>query len=513
MMTSPISIPPRKGVVFLGIALLFILSVAVFYRTVHFDFVNWDDDLYVYHNETIRSFSLENLKIWFTRPVVALYVPLPLASYALDYSLHGNDPSAYHLTNLLIHSLNGALVFLIFVLMTRNLPLSFLAALFFIIHPAQVETVCWISQRKNLLFGLFFLAGFLLRLYAFTRERRSGWFVLSTICFFLALGSKATAVVIPLVILAHEYFFRGARKREGLFLGLFLLVPAAAMGAFTLTLYPEILKKLTIDGVVSTYIQATTTLLIYVKAAFWPLDLSIHYDQIAHEALFMQGGILFYALIPVLGGLFLAAAKKREPAGFWFAWTAFFLLPVVNIFYVPAGDRHLYIPLIGLAGMWLFGFKEKRLLKAVVLAVVILLLMPVTVRRIGVWQNSETFWTNSSHKGAFSYTENMHLAGYYEDRKEFDKASELYWKVARQPSHLPYAYLNLYGILRMQGDVQGMADLGKLFNELYTASYALDEVYEHLVSQKSNPAEVRATLEMILNSSYFAVQSRERMKG
>lgn len=512
MIKSPTAPPLRKGAVFLGAALLFLLAAAVFYRVVHFEFVNWDDDLYVYQNESIRALTFENIKIWFTRPFVALYVPLPLFSYALDYSFNGNDPSIFHFTNILFHSLNGVLVFLIFLLMSRDALLAFLGAAVFLIHPAQVESVCWISQRKNLLFGFFFLAGFLLRLFAFTRERRGSWLLISTVCLVLSLLSKATAVVIPLILMAHEFFFRGARKREGFLIGLFLLVPAAAMGAFTLTLYPDILKKFTLEGAAAIYARASASLMIYLQNTFWPFSLNIHYDQETHENFFRQGGFFFYMLLPALAAVFAAAAKKRSPAGFWLAWTAFFLLPVVNIFYVPAGDRHLYIPLIGVLGVIIFVFRGRgRRAKAALLALMVVLLLPLTAARIEVWRNSETFWKYASRQGPFAYTADMHLAGYYEDRKDYARAAELYWEVARQANYLPYAYLNLYGILRMQGDQGGMEKLSLLFNQLYTPHYRLGDIYGQLLARKANPAEVRETLEMLMNSRYLSAAEREQL--
>ena len=157
-----------------GLCLVFLIVIpAILYaRTLAFDFVNWDDDLYVYANPAIRAFTLANIKSWFLHPFVALYVPVPMASYALNYLVSGLDPGSFHAWNLAFHVLNVFLVFLIFYFFNKDVYLCFLGALIFAVHPVQVESVVWISQRKNLLFAFFFLGGFYAALHSFFSESK-----------------------------------------------------------------------------------------------------------------------------------------------------------------------------------------------------------------------------------------------------------------------------------------------------------------------------------------------------
>lgn len=100
---------PVKYVLFPLVLIIVVLSV--FGQVQNFEFVNWDDDLYVYANESIRSFELDNIRRWFTKPYVKSYVPLPMVSFALDYQLYGNDAGGYHRTSLIIHIVNVLLVY------------------------------------------------------------------------------------------------------------------------------------------------------------------------------------------------------------------------------------------------------------------------------------------------------------------------------------------------------------------------------------------------------------------
>lgn len=496
----------NSGIILACVALV-VISVCMYGKTLSFDFVNWDDDLYVYQNADIRAFSPENIKNWFTRSYVAIYVPIPMFSYALDYLIHGLNPSGYHLTNLAIHTLNSLIVLLIFFSFNKDILISFLAAVLFLIHPVQVETVAWISQRKNLLFAFFFLAGFYVRVRALGSERyRTRWLMLSMMLFVMSVLSKATAVVIPLVLIAYEYFYRGARRREGGLIALFLIVPVLAMGAFTFTLYPDLISRFDAAVITNALLRCFAYLMHYLRLIFFPFDLHIQYISVFQEWLKMPGlAVVISACLMFAAVLYLK--KKNRAYGFWFLWFLIFLLPVVNIFYVPTADRHLYMPLIGLLGLVAVCMNSLRALRLGLIAAAIVMLWPVSNQRLDLWQNPETFWTKSIRewdaeapgRRPFSYTMRMHLAGHYEDLGQIDRAIENYWPIARERYHLPYAYFNLYGLLKMKGDQAGMAELSRLFNENYVRTYELPALYNQLVARKSNPEAVKEILKNVMD--------------
>jgi hypothetical protein len=122
------------------------------------DFVNWDDMDYAYNNQAIQSLS--NFKEIVTERVQGNYHPLTMLTLALNYAISGNDASLYHVVNLLLHLMNVLLVFIfIFQLSGKKPWTAFITALLFAIHPLHVESVAWVSERKDVLYSFFFLAG------------------------------------------------------------------------------------------------------------------------------------------------------------------------------------------------------------------------------------------------------------------------------------------------------------------------------------------------------------------
>ncbi|MGH9424735.1 MAG: hypothetical protein ACRD2L_00270, partial [Terriglobia bacterium] len=177
------------------------------------EFTNWDDPEYIVNNPLIRSLSLEKLNKIITEPYFANYAPLTLLSYALDYSLWKLNPAGYHLHNLLLHL--GCVIALYFLLRQFALPrfVVFASICLFAIHPVNVETVSWASERKNLLATLFFFLSF----HQYIQYRKQGTrlnFMLSVLCFLLSLLSKASTVVAPLVFLAYDYAYKERKLLE-----------------------------------------------------------------------------------------------------------------------------------------------------------------------------------------------------------------------------------------------------------------------------------------------------------
>ncbi|HTL48919.1 MAG TPA: hypothetical protein VL688_12735 [Verrucomicrobiae bacterium] len=471
----------------------------VFGRSVQYDFVNWDDDLYVTRNASIRELNVRNLEDWFVHPYVSLYVPLPMLSYALNYKAAGLDPSAYHVTNVILHAANGVLVFLLYLAFFRDAPLSFLGALAFVCHPAQVETVAWISQRKSLLCAFFLILGVLFYNQGAAAERDRKRTALACVFFVLALLSKATAVIVPLLLLAYDYFYRGTvGKRKGLLLSLFLLVPATAMVFFTLALYPEVLAKFHGTHVVDYVLGQGKTLLFYAKHAVLPWPQDLVYEGLTEIGPGVKERLGLALLGTVVTGLLFAASWRKERYGFWLAWTLLFLLPVVNVFRVPVSDRHLYLPLVGFIGtlLWLFSrWKKTGILFLTAWTAGLILL---SWHRLPVWQNSETLWNSVTSRRGMMFVARMQLAGYYEDRGDLEKASRGYWDIIAIQPQLPYPYLNLYNLYTQHGQKANAATVAEFYAQNYSQHFPLPELYEKLVRSKNEPGRVRELVHQVI---------------
>ncbi|MDP3919465.1 MAG: hypothetical protein Q8R76_01480 [Candidatus Omnitrophota bacterium] len=479
----------------LSVLLLIILPMLIFWRAQQYDFVNWDDDLYVYNNPMVRSFEPDNVKAWFTKPYIGMYVPLTLASYALDDMLYGVSAQGYHRTGLILHIINGVLVFLLLRRMFGCVVAPLAGALLFSLHPVQVESVIWISQRKSLLFSFFFLLG----LFTWSgspgkvegEKRRLFW---GTVLFVAAILSKITAVVIPLVYFSYDYFFEKQRlaRRSAWYLAFLIL--AAVLGIVTLALYPDVLRVGDMAAIKAHAAHQLSALALYLQLIVWPSDLDLFYAVPPAVAgnllgLLTVGGVLLFLM-----GVFLSVRWKMT-IGFWGCWTLFFLVPVCSLFRVPVGDRHLYMPLVGMIGLLLMILKSRPRLAAALLFAAVMACAPISYARTAVWQNGGTLWESVKVRGDFYYRIGVHMARHYEDAGESEKAIAVYRKVIDAHwKYLPYAHINLYGLYRDQGDFAGAQELALRFKMEFGNDFDLESIYTTLLTLKPDPQKVRSYL-------------------
>lgn len=173
-----------------------------------YPFSNWDDPTYVTENPLIKQISTEHLKRIFTKPYYALYLPLTMLSYSLNYYFSHLDPFAYHFTNLMLHLMSMLLVYATVQVLTGEWLVAAAVSVLFGIHPVQVESVVWISERKNVLSGFFILSSFFL--YALSRRTRSwrGWSLAGSFVFFgMACFSKPISVILPVLMLVFDWCY------------------------------------------------------------------------------------------------------------------------------------------------------------------------------------------------------------------------------------------------------------------------------------------------------------------
>ena len=214
---APIVSTPRFPVWLLA-TLLALATVALYWPALHCDFVNYDDDVYVTSNTQVQNgLTLENLKWAFVTPVSCNWHPVTMLSHTLDCQLYGLKPWGHHLTSVLLHAFNGALVFVLLRLLTGAVWRSLLVAAFFAVHPLHVESVAWVAERKDVLSGCFGL----LTLIFYTRyaqekigNRKSGIgnYTLALLFFALGLMSKPMLVTWPFVMLLLDYWPLGRFK-------------------------------------------------------------------------------------------------------------------------------------------------------------------------------------------------------------------------------------------------------------------------------------------------------------
>ncbi len=432
----------------LSILLLLLIVAALFGKVQNLTFINFDDDRLVTANPDIRSFAPAQWVRWFTRPYVSMYVPLPMVTYALDYQLYHRWAGGYHLTNLIWHLANTLLVFMLFRFFIRDHLLAFLGALLFGIHPVQVESVAWISQRKNLLCAFFFLAGFVMWVRRTQPQEPQRRAVLPLVFFIVAALSKITAVMVPFLLMAYDYFYAAkvSRKRASLYFVLFLWV---VLGSFvTLTFYPDLgryFEKTTFGGFLAKQIYLAAS---YLKIIFAPWDLRLFYPASWPVARLTTGVFLSMGAVLVILLVFAYLCVRRIKAGFWMAWFILFLLPVSSLFPVPMADRHLYLPLIGILGFVISLPSEWRKLTAGILILANLFCLPIAYGRISLWQNSETFWNRYLKDQPTNYYWGiLQLANYYQEIRQPARAVIIYKRLIKYYPESEAGYTNLANLL------------------------------------------------------------------
>jgi len=393
---------------------ILLLTLAVYGRTLSFDFLtNWDDPQYITQNRLVREFSFSNVIKVFTRTWSGNYAPFQILSYMLDHALWGMKPWGFHLTALLLHAANGILVHLLVARCSGKNTAGLIAGLLFVAHPVQVESVAWLSQRKNLLAMLFFLGSFLLYLQRPTGERGNRFYpVLSFTAFAAALLSKSVAIVLPLCLIAYETAVNGTAVRE---IRLKRLAPfMVAAGAIALlTLY---LQTPEMGGGRAAYyggsfwatmLTMLPVIVRYLGMIVWPSGLCAFYMPPVKTSpdLEVVGAALVLAGVVAAG---IALYRRQRPLFFWYCLFFIPLLPVSQI--VPLvtlmNDRYLYFPMIGAAGLAGHAFvlldnaplNRQKLLPRLILAGIIIALGAASFHRTEAWRNSVNLWSDAVRK-------------------------------------------------------------------------------------------------------------------
>src|SRR5437899_7793294 len=211
----PSALPQRRGF-WLVPALIALVTFAAFLPVLQNQFVDWDDQRNFLDNHHYRGLGWTHLR-WMWTTHLGHYIPLTWMTLGLDYLLWGMNPVGYHLTSLLLHAANAvAFFFVVCRILTLALPApsrrshaltAGFAALVFAIHPLRVESVAWLTERRDVLSGLFYLSAILIYLRASGRgERGRGWYWLSVAVFVLALLSKSMVVNLPVVLLILDVY-------------------------------------------------------------------------------------------------------------------------------------------------------------------------------------------------------------------------------------------------------------------------------------------------------------------
>lgn len=377
---------------------------------------NWDDQFYVVENPVIRAFTLEHLRTAFSKYYLGNYAPLHIISYMLDYSLWGMKPFGFIFSNLLLHTFSTLFFYAMLVRLSFSRTAACLAALLFAGHPVQVESVVWVSQRKNLLAMFFLLGAFHLYLSTQAAEgsRRLLFFAASLVAFIAALLSKSVAVVFPIMLLAYDYcclpplaWRRGLRNKlpylaAALLVGLIALVSQDLNNNGGRVPYHGGSPLVTFYTMLTVYAR-------YLETLVYPWRLSAVYGlplRLTPDWTVVLSGIAL--LFSIVIGVVLC--RRRNPLAFWYLLFFIGLLPVSNIIPIVTlmNDRYLYFPMLGVsAAFGLFGdsavfrLKPTRVPWRLFAGIMLIAVALISAReRTRVWHDSIALWSDTASKTA-----------------------------------------------------------------------------------------------------------------
>ncbi len=419
----------------------------------------WDDDDYVTNNPLLRD--PDGLaRIWFSADAPSQYFPLVYTSFRLEYALWGLDPSGYHLVNVCLHAANALLAWA--VLARLALPGAWLAAAIFALHPVHVESVAWISERKNVLSTL----GFLGALLAWLRFAQGGagkrWWIVSFGLYVLALFAKTTACTLPAAqLLALWLRGRAIDARRLAQLAPFLVV-GVAMGAFTIVwerLHQGTQGERFALGLVESALVASRAVWFYLGKLALPIGLSFSYPKFEVDASdprdwawLVAGALLLLALWRARGRL---GRGPLTAALFFVAMLSPVLgfIPLYTFLYTYVADHYQYVASLGpialAAGAGARALQGRRGGALVALGLLAALGV-LTARQSRVYENSETLWRDviAKHPGSWmAYTnlgrEMLRTERWTEAIPWFEGALRVEPGLARPHLGLATAYLEL----------------------------------------------------------------------
>jgi hypothetical protein len=427
-------------------AALVLATCAAFAPAFQAEFIRWDDPQYVSENELLRS--ADGLKTIWTPFTAKLpqYYPLTFSSYWIEYQLWQLTPAGYHATNVALHAINAMLVLQLLSALGASLWIAFGAAAVFALHPVQVESVMWVTERKNTLSGCFYLVAFLLYL----RHRRTGcWgpYAASLAVFVGALLSKTQTVSLPVIVCLTEWLLqRTARlQRADAPAVAARVAPMLVLGLLSTWLTTAVERQMTLSWVeLPTVLQrvliASTAPWYYLASFLAPFNLA----PLAPKWVVSVANPVWWAGVAawvIVVGVFFRSHGRLDALSKWGAGEFLIaLLPAIGLVpfayqhYTYVAMRFVYLSCIG-GGVVLavladrLAGREGTSRRTAVTAAGITVLVAygvLTHHEAEHWQSNLSFWSYAVARNPDSYPPNINLGLYYESKKQWTDAARYY---------------------------------------------------------------------------------------
>ncbi len=395
---------------------IFITTFIIYLKAIGYNLLlYWDDNFYITANDHIKDLNWTTVKLIFSNFYASNYQPLVMLFYAVEYKLGSGQAQIFHFINILFHLLNTYLVFvLVKKIAPKNVFVALITAAFFAVHPMHVESVAWVSERKDVMYSFFFLLG-LVSYVKYLDQKTYKRLIITLIFFVLSCLSKSAAVVFPMVMLLIDYYLSRKIDRKMIFEKIPFFLVSLVFGF--VALYSQKSSGVLEDWAPKmSFIEHMSVIAFsfcsYIFKAFIPINLSAIYPypmEIGHTL-----PVLYYlSLLFVIIILFFVGFSYRWGKDILFGFLFFIITIILVLQFLPVGsaimaDRYTYIPYIGLfiiVGKVFDYFyskaKNRQAFRKYSLAFLLFLFFifsAVSFVRVSVWKNDETLFSDAINK-------------------------------------------------------------------------------------------------------------------
>ena len=445
------------------IIILVAVNILIFARTTSYDFVNIDDGVLIYENPLITNPNIPYSEVFQSKIFGPHYKPLTFLTWKAQYNMFGSDASHFHLFNWLLHTLNTFILFLIgrqlfsklYTNQKKILASSFLVALLFAINPLRLESVVWATERKDVLFSLFFLLSWYVYI-LYVNQKKYTFLILGAALYLLSGLSKSMGLTLLAVLFLTDLWYHKSISIKsiinktpyflvfGILIYLYGFLDFTSDSAVEATAVTEAVKGSNISAlavindlppILQLLISASLRFVLWIVHSLIPINTSVEYS---HEAIFKFFSYTLYAFPFIVAALYVFAWKLRKKAPIILGGLLFFGLTLSPILtYTSSGraaflsDRYTYIPCIGLFFIVVYLLNKLEINKDkqyIVTAGIIGFFLITTLLNVGNWKNSETLFENVLEVNPKSSLGHLNLGLHYRESNQANKAIAVYSK-------------------------------------------------------------------------------------
>jgi tetratricopeptide (TPR) repeat protein len=450
--------------------MIVLASLIIYLQVQKFEFVDYDDDTYIFNNNYVKTgLSKENIVWAFTSYHSCNWHPITWLSHMIDSELFGSNAGGHHLTNLFLHIVNCILLFFLMRKITGKVWQSALVAALVAVHPLNVESVAWVSERKNILSTFLGLLTIMIY-FDYIKKSDAKKYLLLILFFSIGLMSKPMLITLPFTLLLFDFWPLKRIYLKEIFhkinynliiekIPLFLLVIISSIVTILAQKSAGAVSSLQVTPIQSRLLNVPISYVSYFIKMLWPHKLAFFYPYPENISILKA---LLSILILIIITIFVKKSWKKYPyIVFGWLWYIGTLIPVIGLIQVGSqamADRYAYLSLIGIfiiIAYFISDFSQKWSKQGTVFAFMLLsILIPISKSQTGKWQNSETLFKHAIKVTKNNYLAHNNLASYYYKKNRIDEAIRHYSEALKINPYYAYASNNLGAAFVKKGEIE-----------------------------------------------------------